>query len=77
MGRIGFPVRRGAKRDAVASGERRNAAGKPIRPTEGRVILSRGVVAHLCRCWASPCEARLTTGQNHPGQMVQFGPEML
>ena len=36
MGRIGFPVRRGAQRDAVASGKHRNAAGEPIRPTEGR-----------------------------------------
>jgi len=73
MGRIGFPVRRGVKRDAFASGKHRNAAGEPIRPTEGRVLLPRGGVARLCRCGASPCEARLTTGQNNPGQMVPLG----
>ena len=50
MGRIGFPVRRGAQRDAVASGKHRNAAGEPIRPTAGRVLLPRGVVARLYRC---------------------------
>jgi hypothetical protein len=73
MGRIGFPVRRGVKRDAFASGKRRNAAGAPIRPTEGRVLLPRGGVALLCQCGASPGEARLTTGQNNPGQMVPLG----
>jgi hypothetical protein len=26
---------------------------------------------------ASPCEARLATTQNHPGQMVQSGRKML
>jgi hypothetical protein len=40
---------RGAKRDAGASGERRNKPGGPIRPTEGRVFLRRGGVALLCR----------------------------
>jgi hypothetical protein len=36
-----------ARRDARcgASGERRNEPGKSIRPTEGRVLLRRGVVA--------------------------------
>ncbi|MEE9480401.1 MAG: hypothetical protein V3V34_07690, partial [Kiloniellales bacterium] len=47
--RIGFPGRHGAKRDACASGERRNEPGGPIRPTEGRVFLRRGGVALLCR----------------------------
>jgi hypothetical protein len=42
MGRIGFPVRRGMER--FASGKRRNAAGEPIRSTEGRVLLPRGGV---------------------------------
>ncbi len=37
------------KRDAWASGERRNEPGEPICPTSGRVLLRRGVVAHLCR----------------------------
>jgi hypothetical protein len=36
MGRIGFPARRGVKRDAFALSKRRNAAAEPIRPTEGR-----------------------------------------
>jgi hypothetical protein len=40
---------RGAKRDAGASGERRNKLGGPIRPTEGRVFLRHGGVALLCR----------------------------
>ena len=42
---MGFPVRRGARRDAIASGERRNAAGAPIRPTEGRPVASLRVFA--------------------------------
>jgi len=45
MGRIGFPVRRGAQSDAHPSGKHRNAAEEPIRPTAGRVLLYRGVVA--------------------------------
>ena len=56
-----------------ASGKRRNAPEKPICPTEGRIIPPRGVVARLCRCAASPCEARLTTGRTNLGQMVLFG----
>ncbi len=40
---------RDAKRDAGASGERRNKPGGPIRATEGRVFLRRGGVALLCR----------------------------
>jgi hypothetical protein len=40
---------RGAKRDAGASGERRNKPGGPVRPTEGRVFSRRGGVALLCR----------------------------
>jgi len=68
-----------ARRDARcgASGERRNTAGGPIWPTEGRVLLRRGVVAFLVRYTASPCETRLATTQNHPGQMVPYGQEPL
>ena len=36
MARGGFPGRRAAPRDAVPSGKRRNAPGKPPRATEGR-----------------------------------------
>jgi len=43
MGRIGFPVRRGVKRDAFASGKRRNAAGEQNNPGQmvplGRIAL--------------------------------------
>jgi hypothetical protein len=74
---IGFQDRRGVKRDATASGKRRNESWEPMSPTAGRVLLGQFVVAHLRRCWASPCKARLALAQNHPGQMVQFGPEML
>jgi hypothetical protein len=40
---------RGAKRDAGASGERRNKPGGPVRPTEGRVFF-----APWRRCAALP-----------------------
>jgi len=86
---MGFQGRRGLKRDASASGVMRNVHSHDPRnapwelsweytlrmmsPTEGRVLLRRGVVAHLRRCPASPCDARLATTQNHPGQMVPFG----
>jgi len=53
-----------------SSGKRRNAADEPLRPTEGRVLLSRGRVALLIRCPASHVEALLTRGQNNPGQMT-------
>ncbi len=63
--------RAGAARSAMwASGERRDEPERPVRPTEGRVLLRRGVVAPLCRCSTSPYGARLATAQNHPGQMV-------
>ena len=39
-----------------------DVVGLYLNPTEGRVLLPRGVVARLCRCEASPCEARLSTG---------------
>ena len=51
----------------------RNAPWEPISRTGGRVFLPQGVVAHLRRCPASPCDARLALAQNHPGQMVPFG----
>ena len=53
------------------------AADEPLRPTEGRVVLSRGRVALLIRCPASHFEALLTTGQNNPGQMTPQGRKML
>ncbi|MEE8276453.1 MAG: hypothetical protein V3R75_04790, partial [Alphaproteobacteria bacterium] len=49
-GALVLPVRRAARRDAPASGKPRNAAGGPMRPTEGRQLLSAGVVALLIRC---------------------------
>jgi len=56
---MGLSGRRGARRDAFASGKRRNAPERPSCPTEGRVTLSRGRVALLWRCAASPCGACL------------------
>jgi len=60
MGQIGSSGK--ARRDARcgASGERRNTAGGPIWPTEGRVLLRRGVVACLLRCTTG--ERRNTAG---------------
>ncbi len=49
-GALVLPVRRAARRDAPASGQPRKAAGGPMRPTEGRQLLSAGVVALLIRC---------------------------
>jgi hypothetical protein len=77
MGQMGLSGRRGARRDACASGKRRNAPEGPSCPTEGRVLLRRGVVAHLWRCAASPCEARLATAQIHPVKMTAFKSNML
>jgi hypothetical protein len=51
----------GAKRDAGASGERRNKPGGSIRPTEGRVFLRRGGVALLCR-W---CRIAMRSAPGH------------
>ena len=48
-GKSARPGRRGAKRDAGASGERRNEPGGPICPTEGRVPLTAQCVA--ARLW--------------------------
>ncbi len=56
--------------ESQMAGKRRNAADEPLRPTEGRVLLSPGRVALLIRCLASHFEALLTTGQNNPGQMT-------
>jgi hypothetical protein len=42
-------ARRGAQRDAGASGKRRNAAEGPICPTAGRVLSRAGVVARRFR----------------------------
>jgi hypothetical protein len=77
MGHPGFSGKRGVQRDAFASGKRRNAPEKPGCPTGGRLILSRGVVAHLCRCAASPCGARLATTQNHAVKVIKLGRNML
>jgi hypothetical protein len=51
MAQIGYPGRRGAKRDAVPSGQRRNEPGEPIGPTEGRIHLRCG--GFLVRCSAA------------------------
>jgi hypothetical protein len=66
MGQIGSTgkARRAAR--CGASGKRRNAAGGPICPTEGRLLLRRGRVALLMRCPTSHFEARLTTAQDQP-----------
>ncbi|MAF48908.1 MAG: hypothetical protein CMM10_11625 [Rhodospirillaceae bacterium] len=72
MWQPGFSGRRGARRDADPSGKRRNAPERPGCRTGGRVPLRRGCVALLCRCAASPCEARLTTTQIHPVKLIGF-----
>ena len=77
MGRIGPLGRRGARRDVGASGKRRNAPRGPIRPTEGRVLLGRGRVAHLGRCPTSPREALLTTTQDNPVKLGPINPDPL
>jgi hypothetical protein len=42
-GKSACPGRRGVKRDAGPSGECRNETAEAICPTEGRVLLRRGV----------------------------------
>ena len=77
MGQIGLSSRRGAQRDAIASGKGRNAPDRPICPTFGHVLLPRDVVARLPRCPASRCDALLVTKQNNMVRMPHISPEML
>ncbi|MDP6175917.1 MAG: hypothetical protein QGF09_17285, partial [Rhodospirillales bacterium] len=68
MGQLGLSGRRGARRDAFASGKRCNAPERPSCPTEGRVLLRRGVVAHLWRCLSIAMRSAPNHGTNSPGQ---------
>ncbi len=65
MGRSGVAGRRGAQRDVVSSGKRRNAPATPLRPTGGRVPLPARCVAARLRCAAPRLEPRLTNGQRN------------
>jgi hypothetical protein len=56
------PGRRGVKRDAEASGERRNEPGGVIYPTEGRALLDAGGVARRLK-WTPLRRGSLLSGE--------------
>jgi hypothetical protein len=73
-----FKARRGAQRDAFASGKRRGAALGADLTHRRPGAFDPWTLSHAFDdANASPCSALLATGQNHPGQMVHFHPEPL
>ncbi len=82
---MGFEVSFGKARCEArydVSGEQRNAADEPSKPTEGRVLSRLGCVAALIRCGGIRCttshyEPRLVRTENLPGQMIPCDRNML
>jgi hypothetical protein len=73
-----FKARRGAPRDAFASGKRRGAAlGADLTHRRPGAFAPWASSHAFADANASPCGALLATGQNHPGQMVHICSEML
>ena len=64
--------RRGARRDAPASGKRRNAPDGRFDATAGRVLLPEGSVALPLKCATLRRKALLAFGQNNPGEMGAY-----
>ncbi|HUT51137.1 MAG TPA: cyclophilin-like fold protein [Alphaproteobacteria bacterium] len=70
---IRLALRLGTRRGAMQRiGQAACLTGGPIRPTEGRHLLSAGVVARGLWCAAPRRNPRLSGGQNLGGQMAQY-----
>ncbi len=77
-GKSVFRAGAGVKRDTGYRASVATNPGNRFAPPEAgsfRAVVSLRIFAGFqnLETLASPCEARLATTQNHPGQMVQFG----